>query len=84
MWVFATELFGCFPECGDGVNVLGKGNDKGIYFVVFTHKSEGIVGEGTVEVDVGFYAPVPGVFEEERVAEEEARVITTHVSATIS
>jgi hypothetical protein len=81
LWVFATELFGCFPECGDGFNVFGEGHDKRVDFVVFAHKSEGVVGDGTVKVDVGFYAPVPGVFEEEGVTEEEARVIATHMSA---
>ena len=81
LWIFATELLGCFPECGDGFNVFGEGHDKRVDFVVFTHKSEGVVGHGTVKVDVGFYAPVPGVFEEEGVTEEETRVVTTHVSA---
>jgi len=81
--VFATELFCRFPERGDGFNVFGEGDDEGVDFVVFPHKGEGVVVDGTVKVNVGFYAPIPGVFQQKWVAKEESRVVATHVAAKL-
>ena len=80
MWVFATELFGRFPECRDRFNVFGEGYDERVDLVVFAHKGEGVVVDGTVKVNVGFYAPIPGIFQQKWMAKEEARVIATHVA----
>jgi hypothetical protein len=60
------------PESRNGFSVFGESDDEGIDLLVFTHIGERVVGNGAVKVNVGFDTPVPGVFEEEGVTEEEA------------
>ncbi|KAB8337282.1 hypothetical protein FH972_021583 [Carpinus fangiana] len=66
-------------EAGGGTANLPQGHGVAVGLVVGGHHSEGIVGDGAGELDVGLDAPVPVVQAQGGVVEEVAALEAAHV-----
>ena len=80
--VFGNELFGLIPQSGDCIVVFVKRHCEAVSFVVHLHEYEWIIVKIAVELDTRFDTPVVIEVKGEFVAEEEAGLVSTHVTVT--
>lgn len=81
--VVLHELLHAIPERRDGVNILVQTQDKAVFLIVVLHVTERIKADIAEQFDAGFHTPVEFVVHHQGVAEEEARLITAHVSIAL-
>jgi len=77
--VDGAEVLDSIPEGGNGLDIFVQAEDEAVLFLVVGHELERVVVDVAIKLDAGLNAPVPLVIEHQRVAEEEAGFITTHV-----
>lgn len=68
------------PQSWDRLDVLVQTQHETVLLLVVRHKLESIVFDVAEQLDARLDTPVPLVLEHERVLEEEARLVATHVS----
>jgi hypothetical protein len=73
------EVLGGVPEGGDSLDILVQTEGEAVLLLVLGHELEGVVVDVAVQLDAGFYAPVPFVVEHQGVTEEEAGLVAAHV-----
>ena len=74
------EFLGAVPESRNGVNVFVETKDKAVLLVVLDHNTEGVVVDVAVKVNGRLDTPVVFVVHHQGVAEEKARLESTHVA----
>ena len=65
------EIFDGIPQVWNGRAELQQGDCPAVRFVVLLHELEGVLHDITVEVNIRFDTPIPTVFLEKLVLEEE-------------
>ena len=70
--VLFDELLGAVPYGGDGLNVFVETEDKAIDLLMLGHVPEWIEADVAEELDARFHSPVPLIFHEQGLTEEEA------------
>lgn len=79
-WVLLHECLDAVPERWNGLDVFVEGEHEGVLLSVVGHVLEGIVVDVAEELDGWLNTPVPFIIEHEWVTEEEARLVSAHVS----
>jgi hypothetical protein len=74
------EFFNSIPESRDGLDIFWDHNCKPIILVVGLHEYKWIVINVTGKLYPWLYSPVVVIFLKERMAEEESRIVATHVT----
>jgi len=74
------EVFDRVPQGWNGLNVLVQAEDEAVFFAIVLHELERVVMNIAEELNAGLDSPVPFVVEHKGMAEEEARLVTAHVS----
>lgn len=77
--MFLHEALDAVPESRDGLDVFVQAEHETVLFLVVGHEFERIVVDVAEELNARLHTPVPLVLHHDGVAEEEARLVTTHM-----
>ena len=80
--VVLHPLLGALPQGGNSLDIFVQGKGEAVLLLVVGHELESVVFNVAEELNAGLNAPVPFVIEHQGVTEEEAGLVTTHVSVT--
>lgn len=83
LWMVFHEFLDAVPQGGNGFVVLVQAEHKTVFLAILLHKPERIETDITVELDSGLHPPVVFVVEHQRVTEEEAGLVATHVPVAL-
>ena len=77
--VIFDELLHTLPESWNCLDVFIQAQDEAVLLLIVLHKSEWIVVNVAEELHARLHAPVVFELVHDRMAEEEARLVPTHV-----
>lgn len=78
--VVLHKLLDAIPQSGNGLDVLVQAKNKAVLLALLVHQAEGVVVNITEQLDAWLHTPVVVVVHHKRLAEEEARLETTHMT----